>query len=145
MLVTTWNDTISNFGKRTVGHLLQDERDCPRDLEPSPKWKCKQWKTTDHYFFDGGWEGGGGGGLRGWKIFTCKQFFCVSVFMQTLLFLIPYNLFQCVQPLQTIYFTIFQPRPPQPRQKNNGPSLSFFNLHTLSLCKCFYNKSSIVS
>ena len=64
MLVTTWNDTISDFGKRTVGHLLQDERDCPRDLEPSPKWKCKQWKTTDHYSFEGG-KGGGGGGVGG--------------------------------------------------------------------------------
>ena len=53
-------------------------------------------------------------------MFTCKHFllyaapaannFFVSVFLQTL-FLPAYNLFQCLQPLQTIYFKIFQPPP----------------------------------
>ena len=38
--------------------------------------------------------------------------------------LLAYNLFQCLQPLQTIYFKIFHP-PPSPRQKHNDQSLSF--------------------
>ena len=42
----------------------------------------------------------------------CKQFFGVSVFLQTHLFVLAYNLFQCLQPLQTIYFKIFQTLPP---------------------------------
>ena len=76
------------------------------------------------------WTGVGGAG-GGWKILTCKHFFfisswllqtiflCVSVFLQTL-FSNAYNLFQCLQPLQTIYFKIFQPSlppPNRPRQK----------------------------
>ena len=79
------------------------------------------------------WTGVGGGG---WKILTCKHFFfisgwllqtifCVSVFLQTLFFN-RCNLFQCLQPLQTIYFKIFQPSPSPsqtPPSKNNGPSL----------------------
>ena len=74
-------------------------------------------------------------GGRG-KIFTfkhcficsscCKQFFGVSVFLQTHLFVLIYNLFQCFQPLQTINFKIFQPPPPPPRQKNYGPSLRVY-------------------
>ena len=52
-----------------------------------------------------------------WKIFTCKHFVLSA-----------YNLFQCLQPLQTIYFKIFHPPHPPPLpsfpQKNNGPSLS---------------------
>ena len=83
-------------------------------------WVSKWHRTNngrDHYFLD--WSGGRGG----WKILTCKHFFfisswllqtfflCVSVFLQTL-FSNAYNLFQCLQPLQTIYFKIFQPFPP---------------------------------
>ena len=80
------------------------------------------------------WTGGGGVGRWG-KIFTfkhcficsscCKQFFGVSVFLQTHLFVLIYNLFQCFQPLQTINFKIFQ-LPPPPRQKNYGPSLRVY-------------------
>ena len=67
-------------------------------------------------------------GRGGGAIFTCKHFVflyaapaanyffvCVSVFLHILYFLLPYNLFQYLQPLQTIYFKIFQP--PTPRQK----------------------------
>ena len=70
------------------------------------------WGQTIIFFDEG----------RGGEMFTCKHFllyaapaannFFVSVFLQTL-FLLAYNLFQCLQPLQTIYFKIFQP----PRQK----------------------------
>ena len=38
--------------------------------------------------------------------------FVVSVFVRTLFFL-AYNLFQCLQPLQTIYFKIFEPPLPK--------------------------------
>ena len=72
MLVATWNETISKFWQedgRTCTPIARQKRLCPRDLEPSPKWKCKQWKTTDHYFFLGG-GGGGGGGFGGGKIST---------------------------------------------------------------------------
>ena len=65
-------------------------------------------------------------GGRG-KIFTfkhcficsscCKQFFGVSVFLQTHLFVLIYNLFQCFQPLQKINFKIFQPPPPATSSK----------------------------
>ena len=68
------------------------------------------WGQTIIFFDEG----------RGGEIFTCKHFllyaapaannFFVSVFLQTL-FLLAYNLFQCLQPLQTIYFKIFQPPP----------------------------------
>ena len=82
---------------------------------------------TDHHFFD---EGGGVGKCSQSNVFSkcgscCKQFFCVPVFLQTLYFLLAYNLLQCLQPLQTLYFKIFQttPPPPTPCQKNNGPSL----------------------
>ena len=68
---------------------------------------------TDHYFFDGG-RGVG-------KFLHANIFLNVSVFLQTLYFLLAYNLFQCLQPLQTIYSKIFYP--PTPCQKNNGPSL----------------------
>ena len=77
------------------------------------------WGQTIIFFDEG----------RGGEMFTCKHFllyaapaannFFVSVFLQTL-FLPAYNLFQCLQPLQTIYFKIFQP---PPRQKNNCPLL----------------------
>ena len=45
---------------------------------------------------------------------SCKHFY-----------LLVYTLFQCLQPLQTIYFTIFQPpsTPPPSPSKNNGPPL----------------------
>ena len=66
------------------------------------------WGQTIIFFDEG----------RGGEMFTCKHFllyaapaannFFVSVFLQTL-FLLTYNLFQCLQPLQTIYFKIFQP------------------------------------
>ena len=69
------------------------------------------WGQTIIFFDEG----------RGGEMFTCKHFllyaapaannFFVSVFLQTL-FLPAYNLFQCLQPLQTIYFKIFQPPPP---------------------------------
>ena len=92
-------------------------------------------KGRDHNFFDGGGGGLWGGG--GWKIFSfkhcficsscCKQYFCVSVFLQTHLFVLAYNLFQCLQPLQTIYFKIFQPPTPSHLvKKNNGPSLRVY-------------------
>ena len=63
------------------------------------------------------------------NIFLCgscsKQFFCVYPSSCNHFFLIAYNLFQCLQPLQTIYLKlIFQPPPPPPRQKNNDPSPS---------------------
>ena len=71
---------------------------------------------TDHDFF---WRRTGG-----WKTFTCKHFFkcgsCCKQFFVCLplpgstLFLFAYNLFQCLQPLQTIYSKIFQPHPPPP-------------------------------
>ena len=60
------------------------------------------------------------------RLAAANNFLCVSVFLQTLIFN-RCNLFQCLQPLQTIYFKIFQPPPPPPSQpppsKNNGPSL----------------------
>ena len=40
-------------------------------------------------------------------------FFFVSVLLQTV-FLLAYNLFQCLWPLHTIYFKIFQPPPLPP-------------------------------
>ena len=112
-----------NFGKRTVGHLLQDKRDCPRDLEPSPQWKCKQGKTTDHYLFDGGCEGGGGVGVKGLENFHMQTvFLCFRLHANTLIF-------------TSIKFISVRTPLPRPRQKNNGPSLIFFNLHTLFICK----------
>ena len=107
--------------------------------------KMQAVKNHRPLFFFGGGGGGAGVGVKGLENFQMQTvLFCFRLPANT--FLIPYNLLQCIQLLQTIYFTIFQPRPPpQPRQKNNGPSLTFFNLHTLSLCKFFYNKSSIVS
>ena len=135
MLVTTWNDTISNFGKWTVGHLLQDKRDCPRDLEPSPKWKCKQGKTRDHYFLTKGGKGGGGGGWGVGKFSHANSFFVFPSSCKH------FNFY-----FHTIYFSVYSlskqsisqfsnPASPPPRQKNNGPSLTFFNLHTLFICK----------
>ena len=54
------------------------------------------------------------------RLAAANNFLCVSVFLQTLFFN-RCNLFQCLQPLQTIYFKIFQPSPPpppnRPRQK----------------------------
>ena len=51
-----------------------------------------------------------------------KNFFVsVSVFLQTP-FLLAYNLFPCLQPLQTIYFKIFHP-PPLPFQPGHGQGL----------------------
>ena len=135
MLVTTWNDTISNFGKRTVGHLLQDERDCPRDLEPSPKWKCKQWKTTDHYFFDGGWEGGGGG-VKGLENFHMQTvFLCFRLHASSLIFTSIQFISVRTASANNLFHNFPTPLPPPPRQKNNGPSLTFFHLHTLFICK----------
>ena len=73
------------------------------------------WGQTIIFFDEG----------RGGEMFACKHFllyaapaannFFVSVFLQTL-FLLAYNLFQCLQPLQTTYFKIFQP-PPTPVKK----------------------------
>ena len=112
MLVATWNETISKFWQedgRTP--IARQKRLCPRDLEPSCKWKCKQWKTTDHYFFEGA-----GVGVKGLENFHMQTvLLCFRLPANT--FLIPYNLLQCIQPLQTIYFTIFQPRPPNPVKK----------------------------
>ena len=42
--------------------------------------------------------------------------FFASVFLQTL-FLLANNLFRCLQPLQTIYFKIFQHHLPTPSKK----------------------------
>ena len=63
--------------------IARQKRLCPRDLEPSPKWKCKQWKTTDHYFF---W-GGGGVGVKGLKNFhTQTVLLCFRLPANTLIF-----------------------------------------------------------
>ena len=61
-----------------------------------------------------------GGGLEN---FQMQTFFFVSVFPQKLFFTcIQLILFQCLQPLHTNYFKIFQPTPPPPppHQNNNG-------------------------
>ena len=92
------------------------------------------------------WRGERGSG--GWKIFSCCHcrgdmvldiprscvvwpflsdglliFVCLPLPASTLL-LLAYNLFQCLQPLQTIYSKF----PPPPGQKNNGPSLKSISL-----------------
>ena len=53
-------------------------------------------------------------------VIVATFFVCLCLPANTI-FLLAYNLFQCLQPLQTIYFQIFNP--PSPRQKINGPSL----------------------
>ena len=63
-------------------------------------------------------DGGGGVGK-----FSNANIFFVSVFPQKLFFTrIQIILFQCLQPLHTNYFKIFQPTPPipPPHQNNNG-------------------------
>ena len=54
----------------------------------------------------------------------CKKLVLCLFLPANTVSLLAYNLFQCLQPLQTIYFKIFHP-PPPPRQKHNGQSLSF--------------------
>ena len=53
----------------------------------------------------------------------CKKLVLCLFLAENTVSLLAYNLFQCLQPLQTIYFKIFPP--PPPRQKHNGQSLSF--------------------
>ena len=93
-------------------------------------------------FFDevgkGRGGGGGGGNLSQGNIFliggSCsKQFLLgVYVFLQTLFFLLTYNLFQCLQPLQTIYFKIFKKKP-TPVKKSNGLSPRKGNLQDCTI------------
>ena len=73
-------------------------------------------------FFDGG---RGVGKLLHANIFlNAAQFFVCLPLPGSTLFLFAYNLFQCLQPLQTIYSKIFQPHPPPPpHHKDNGLSL----------------------
>ena len=83
---------------------------------------------TAHYFFDGG---RGVGKFLHANIFlnvfpsSCKHF---NFYFHTIYFSV-YSLSK--QPISQFS----NPASPPPRQKNNGPSLTFFNLHILFICK----------
>ena len=102
-----------------LGLLIACHQLVPRVLSySSPGWRDDPenedslFRDQPLFFFWGGGGGGGGGG--GWKIFQCIHFFAnVSPSFWKLFFLLnglllAYNLFQCLQHLQTIYFRFFQ-------------------------------------
>ena len=75
-------------------------------------------KGRDHYSFDKA-DVGKSSHSHSFNFFICsfccKQFFCVSVFPQTLFFLLAYDLFQCLQPLQmNLLQNSATPPPPPP-------------------------------
>ena len=94
-----------------LGLLIACHQLVPRVLSySSPGWRDDP-ENEDSLFRDKPsffWRRGS------WKIFQCKHFFVnVSPSFCKLFFLLnglllAYNLFQCLQPLQTIYFRIFQ-------------------------------------
>ena len=80
---------------------------------------------TDYYFLTGEW---------GWKIFHMQTLFICRLFCKQFLCLrFPANTFFY---LHTIHFSVYNfckqfiskfSNPPPPRQKKNGPSLTFFD------------------
>ena len=75
-------------------------------------------------------------GVKGLENFHMQTvFLCFRLHANTLIFTSIKFISVRTASAKNLFHNFLTPLPPPPRQKNNGPSLIFFNLHTLFICK----------